>query len=200
MSIFFGYVNYFAYLCNAKGNSATKQKTNNMKRFNLRGTSANWGALKLEAQNTKTDERERRSEIPYGHKVTVHVVDNFYRLYDKRVRQILHGEISDADFTVLLDNLAKSRPDFVLFHDGHVVGYANIHRRRWFRRMQEEPKLRTFEFDVTLKSRVRVEDYNYESAVQQVYKAVDTANEMSEETETETLKVVNVEEIRIDDI
>jgi hypothetical protein len=172
-----------------------------MKRFNLRGQTANWSALKVEALNTKTEERESRSEIPYGHKVTVRVVNNYYRVYDKRVRQILHGEISDSDSTEIIRRLAgKHRPDFVLFHDGKVVGTANIHRRGWFRRMQEEPKPRTFEFDVTLKTRVRVEDYDYESAVQQVYDTVDNANAISAEGENDTFKVVDIEEVRINEI
>ena len=165
-----------------------------MKRFNLRGQSANWGALKVEALNTKTEERESRSEIPYGHKVTVRVVNNYYRVYDRRVRQILYGEISEADNAEIIRRLAgKHRPDFVLFHNGKVVGTANIHRRGWFRRMQEKPKLKIFDFKVGLECYARVEDYDYDSAVRQVYEAVDVANEMSEDN---TFKVVNIEQVQ----
>lgn len=101
-----------------------------MKRFSLRGTSANWDALKVEALNTTTEERESRSAIPYGMKMSVRVVNNYYRVYDKNVRQILHGEISAEDNAELLARLTKShRPDFILFHEGKVVGVANLHHR-----------------------------------------------------------------------
>jgi len=166
-----------------------------MKRFNLRGQSANWDALKVEAHNTKTDERENRSEIPYGHKITVHVVNNFYRVYDRNVRQILYGEISDADTDILLNRLVgKHRPDYVLFHEGHVVGFANIHRRRWFRRQQEEAKkMKTYNLDVLLRSHVSVEAHSFEEAKEMVEQAVANANEYGEEAEN--LSVISVEEI-----
>ena len=68
-----------------------------MKRFSLRGNSANWDALKVEALNTKTEERVNRSEIPYGHKIVVRVVNNFYRVYDKMNHKIIADLICFAD-------------------------------------------------------------------------------------------------------
>lgn len=166
-----------------------------MKRFNLRGNTANWSALKVEALNTKTEERETRSEIPYGHKVVVRVVDNYYRVYDKRVRQILHGEMSEKDTAEILKRLtADKRPDFILFHDGKVVGTANIHRRHWFRKQQEEPKLKTFNLEVGLKAKIEVEAYSQEEAEQLVYDAVERANQFKVDIGKEpTFEVTNIE-------
>lgn len=155
-----------------------------MKRFNLRGHSANWEALKVEALNTKTEEYETRSDIKHGYRVTVHVVNNFYRVYDKKVHQILHGEISDEDNLKIIHRIAKAkRPDFILFHEGKVVGFANYHRRGWLRRLQEQPKLKTFHLEVGLTAKVDVEAYSREEAEQQVYEAVEQANNLREEGE-----------------
>lgn len=164
-----------------------------MKRFNLRGNTANWSALKVEALNTKTEERETRSEIPYGHKVVVRVVDNYYRVYDKRVRQILHGEMSEKDTAEILKRLtANKRPDFILFHDGKVVGTANIHRRHWFRKQQEEPKLKTFNLEIGMKAKIEVEAYSQEEAEQLVYDAVERANHGDQPT----FEVTNIEVVQ----
>ena len=167
-----------------------------MKRFNLRGNSANWDALKVSALNTKTEEHENRSEIPYGMKITVRVVSNYYRVTDKRVRQILHGEISSADNAELIARLTrKHRPDFILFHNGEVIGVANYHRRGWYRRMLEEQnKPKTYEFEVTLKSKVSVEAKNYDDAVQYVSAAVENANTATEDGNG-NLEVVDLEDI-----
>lgn len=155
-----------------------------MKRFNLRGHSANWEALKVEALNTKTEEHENRSEIPHGMRITVRVVNNYYRVYDKRVRQILYGEISTEDNAELLARLTREhRPDFILFHEGKVVGFANYHRRGWLRRLQEQPKLKTFHLEVGLTAKVDVEAYSREEAEQQVYEAIEQANKLREEGE-----------------
>lgn len=165
------------------GNSATKPQTlkREMKRFSLRGNSANWDALKVEALNTETEERVNRSEIPYGHKIVVRVVNNFYRVYDKNVRQILHGEISEKDNAELVARLTRThRPHFILYHNGVVVGVANYHRRNWFRKMQEEPK--EYELEVTLKTRVKVLAKSYEEAEQSVYDATELVNEVESET------------------
>ena len=166
-----------------------------MKRFNLRGTTANWDALKVSALNTNTEEHENRSEIPYGMKVTVRVVNNFYRVYDKRVRQILHGEISAEDKAELISRLTrKYRPDFILFHEGVVVGTANMHRQGWYRRLQEEAKkIKTYKLDVLLRSQVTVEAHNFDEAKEMVEQAVANANEYGEEAEN--LSVISVEEI-----
>lgn len=169
-----------------------------MKRFNLRGNTANWSALKVEALNTKTEERETRSEIPYGHKVVVRVVDNYYRVYDKRVRQILYGEMSEKDTAEILKRLtANKRPDFILFHDGKVVGTANIHRRHWFRKQQEEPKLKTFNLEVGMKVKTEVEAYSQEEAVQLVYEAVERVNQFNVEIGNQpTFEVTNIEVVQ----
>lgn len=151
-----------------------------MKRFSLRGNSANWDALKVEALNTETEERVNRSEIPYGHKIVVRVVNNFYRVYDKNVRQILHGEISEKDTAELIARLSAHRPHFILYHNGVVVGVANYHRRNWFRKMQEEPK--EYELEVTLKTRVMVPAKSYEEAKQKVYDATELVNKVECET------------------
>lgn len=166
-----------------------------MKRFNLRGHSANWGALKVEALNTKTVERESHSEIPHGMRITVRVVNNFYRVYDRNVRQILHGEISAEDRAELISRLTVTkRPDFILFHEGKVVGTANYHRRGWLRRLQEAPKLKTYHVQVELKANVDVEAYSQEEAEQMVYEAVEQANSLHEEGELEsTFEVTNIE-------
>lgn len=169
-----------------------------MKRFNLRGNTANWSALKVEALNTKTEERETRSEIPYGHKVVVRVVNNYYRVYDKHVRQILYGEISDKDSAEILKRVtADKRPDFILFHDGKVVGTANIHRRHWFRKQQEEPKLKTFNFEVGMKAKIEVEAYSQEEAEQMVYDAVERVNQFKVDIgEEPTFEVINIEVVQ----
>lgn len=162
-----------------------------MKRFNLRGNSANWEALKVSALNTKTEQNESRSEIPYGHKITVRVVNNFYRLYDKRVRQILHGEISTEDNAFILARLTKARrPDFILFHDGKVIGIANIHRCRWYRREQEMPK--TFSVNATINCVANVEARNEEEAKALVEAAINGANEVSEAENITRFEVVDI--------
>jgi len=169
-----------------------------MKRFNLRGHSANWAALKVEALNTKSEERETRSEIPHGYRVTVRVVDNFYRVYDRNVRQILHGVISEKDKAEILNRVtANKRPDFILFHEGKVVGTANYHRRGWLRRLQEQPKLKTYHLEVGLAARVDVEAYSREEAEQKIYEAVENANKLHEDGELEsTFEVVTIEEVQ----
>ena len=165
-----------------------------MKRFNLRGQSANWGALKVNALNTNTNELENRSEIPYGHKVTVRVVDNYYRVYDRNVRQILYGEISDADYAEIIGRLSgKHRPDFILFHEGKVIGTANIHRRGWYRRMQERPKPQDFEFNVTLRANVKVNALTFEDATRQIYEAVENANKVCDDGNN--LEIVSIEKL-----
>lgn len=148
-----------------------------MKRFNLRGTTANWDALRVSALNTKTEKTETRSEIPYGMKVTVRVVNNYYRVTDKRVRQILHGEISTEDNAELIARLTRPhRPDFILFHDGEVIGTANYHRRNWLRRQQEDAKkLKTFEVTATLDTKVAVQAYTEEEAKSFVESAIEEA-------------------------
>lgn len=153
-----------------------------MKRFNLRGNTANWDALKVSALNTKTEEHENRSEIPYGHKITVRVASNYYRVYDKRVRQILHGEISNEDNAELVARLTRThRPDFILFHEGQVVGVANYHRRGWFRKMQEEAnKLKTYKVTAYLKATAEVQAYSEEEARNAVTEAISAANKLSE--------------------
>jgi len=101
-----------------------------MKVFRLHGNTANWSALKLEALNTATEEKVSATPIPHDMKIRVHVVNNFYRVYDKEVRQILHGEISTEDNAELLARLTRAkRPAFILFHNGVVVGYATLHHR-----------------------------------------------------------------------
>ena len=169
-----------------------------MKRFNLRGNTANWSALKVEALNTKTEEHETRSEIPYGYKVVVRVVNNYYRVYDKNVRQILHGEISEEDTAEILKRVtAEKRPDFILFHDGKVVGTANYHRRRWFRKEQEAPKLKTFNLEVGLKAKVEVEAYTQEEAEQLVHEAVERVNQLNVEIGSQpTFEVTNIEVVQ----
>jgi len=164
-----------------------------MKRFNLRGNSANWDALRVSALNTKTEEHENRSEIPYGHKITVRVVDNYYRVYDKRVRQILHGETSTEDNAEIIARLTrKHRPDFILFHDGKVVGTANYHRKAWYRKMQEDAnRVKTYNLDVLLRSQISVQAHNIEEAKQAVYEAVENANMLTEDDAT--LDVVSIE-------
>ena len=152
-----------------------------MKRFNLRGNSANWGALKVSALNTKTEEHETSSEIPYGMKITVRVVNNYYRVTDKRVRQILHGEISTEDNQELISRLTRThRPDFILFHNGEVVGTANYHRKGWLRREQEEAKrLKTYEVTANLTVTTKIEAHSEEEARQIVLNAVNEANEQN---------------------
>lgn len=154
-----------------------------MKRFNLRGHSANWSALKVSALNTKTKEHETRSEIPYGMKITVRVVNNYYRVYDKRVRQILHGEMSTEDNAELIARLTrKHRPDFILFHDGAVVGVANYHRRGWFRREQEEAeKLKTYTITAHLIATTDVVAHSEEEAKQVILNAIEDANKQTED-------------------
>jgi hypothetical protein len=101
-----------------------------MKKFSLKGNTAIWDALKVVALNTATDEKETRSAIPTDKRLVVNVVNNYYRVYDKNVRQILHGEISEEDNTKVISRLTKSnRPDFVLFHEGKIVGWASFHRK-----------------------------------------------------------------------
>lgn len=153
-----------------------------MKRFNLRGNTANWDALKVSALNTKTEEHENRSEIPYGMKITVRVVSNYYRVTDKRVRQILHGEISTEDNAELIARLTrKHRPDFILFHEGKVVGTANYHRRNWLRREQEEAKrLKTYEVTTTLEAKALVEAHSEEEAKQLILNAIENANALND--------------------
>ena len=163
-----------------------------MKRFNLRGNTANWGALRVSALNTKTEEHENCSEIPYGMKITVRVVNNFYRVTDKRVRQILHGEMSADDNAELIARLTrKHRPDFILCHDGKVVGTANYHRKAWYRKMQEEANMvKTYNLDVLLRSKVIVQAHNIEDAKQAVYEAVENANMFTDDDTT--LDVVSI--------
>lgn len=184
------------YLCSAENKRQYCHKTQNlksMKRFNLRGNSANWDALRVSALNTKTEEQENRSEIPYGHKITVRVVDNYYRVYDKRVRQILHGEISTEDNAEIIARLTrKHRPDFILFHDGKVVGTANYHRKAWYRKMQEQPKLKTYNLDVLLRSQVSVDAYSLEDAKQKVYEAAENAKVLTDGN----LEVISAEEFK----
>ena len=169
-----------------------------MKRFNLSGNTANWDALKVSALNTKTEEHENRSEIPYGHKITVRVVNNYYRVYDKRVRQILYGEISAEDNAELIARLTRThRPDFILFHEGKVVGTANYHRRGWFRRMQEEAKrLKTYEVTAWLKATAKVQAYSAEEAENAVKDAVVTANEQADCGEG-NFEVVQIEVVKL---
>lgn len=101
-----------------------------MKRFRLHGNTAIWDALKVVALNTTTEQNETRSAIPSDMKVSVHVVDNFYRVYDRAVRQILHGEISAEDNAEIISRIsAAKRPTFILFHENKVVGWANLHHR-----------------------------------------------------------------------
>lgn len=112
-----------------------------MKRFRLHGNTANWGALKVSALDTNEGEFVSLTPIPSDMKVSVRVVNNYYRVYDKQVRQILHGEISAEDTAEILRRTsAPKRPDFILYHDGVVVGFANLHHRH---------RLKTYKGNIT---------------------------------------------------
>ena len=112
-----------------------------MKRFRLHGNTAIWDALKVVALNTTTEQKETRTAIPSDMKVSVHVVDNYYRVYDKKVREILHGEISTADNAEIISRIsAPKRPTFILFHEDKVVGWANLHHRH---------RIKTYKGDIT---------------------------------------------------
>lgn len=170
--------------------SQTNKNQQKMKKFSLRGNTANWSALKVEALNTNTEERETSSAIPYGHKVVVRVVNNFYRVYDKNVRQILHGEISTEDNAFILARLTKARrPDFVLFHDGKVIGIANIHRRRWYR---EATTPKDYHFNVTLDCKVKVTALNREEAIAKIHEAVENVNANNITEDTSDFSVVDI--------
>ena len=102
-----------------------------MKKFRLHGNTANWDALKVVALNTTTEQNETRTSIPSDMKMYVHVVNNYYRVYDKNVRQILHGEVSYEDNAEMLERFtsATRKPAFALYHNGVVVGFATLHHR-----------------------------------------------------------------------
>ena len=81
-----------------------------MKRFNLRGTTAQWDRLNVLALNTKTGKTESATEMPKGKFLTVHIGTK---------------EDSELAFT-----MAKER-DYALMRDGEVIGWATFHRRRY---------------------------------------------------------------------
>jgi hypothetical protein len=141
-----------------KKKQPTNQQTKeSMKRFSLRGNTANWGALKVKALNTATEENELCSVIPAGMKMSVRVVNNYYRVYDKNVRQILHGEISATDTEEILNRLTQSkRPDFILFHEGRVIGFANLHHRHRLKKYTATATITT-EMPIEVKARTTEE-------------------------------------------
>lgn len=81
-----------------------------MKKFNLRGTTANWDKLNVLALNTKTGKTETTTEMPKGKFLTVHICTE------------------DESETAM--RMAKER-DYALLRNGVVIGWATFHRKRY---------------------------------------------------------------------
>lgn len=103
-----------------------------MKKFKLHGNTAYWNKLTLSALNLNTLENDATSPIPEEKRVWVNVVDNLYKVEDTAIREILKGEISDADKDAILTTIRTGNPDFILSLEGKVVGYANYHYRNGY--------------------------------------------------------------------
>lgn len=103
-----------------------------MKNFKLHGNTAYWNKLTLSALNLNTLENDATSPIPEEKRVWVNVVDNLYKVEDTAIREILKGEISDADKDAILTTIRTGNPDFILSLEGKVVGYANYHYRNGY--------------------------------------------------------------------
>lgn len=103
-----------------------------MKKFKLHGNTAYWNKLTLSALNLNTLESDATSPIPEEKRVWVNVVDNLYKVEDTAIREILKGEISDADKDAILTAIRTGSPDFILSLEGKVVGYANYHYRNGY--------------------------------------------------------------------
>lgn len=108
------------------------QKEKAMKKFKLHGNTAYWNKLTLSALNLNTLENDATSPIPEEKRVWVNVVDNLYKVEDTAIREILKGEISDADKDAILTTIRTGNPDFILSLEGKVVGYANYHYRNGY--------------------------------------------------------------------
>ena len=100
-----------------------------MKRFRLSGHTANWiDGLRMTALNLSTLAEEISTPIPADKRMYLNVASNVYHVEDAR-REVLDGEISDADKDFILTKIKAQTPNFLLTLDGKVVGYANLHSR-----------------------------------------------------------------------
>ena len=100
-----------------------------MKRFKLSGNSANWNnGLRMSALNLATLTEEVSTPIPSDSRMFVSVANNIFHVNDAR-REVISGEITDADKNAILSRVKNDTPDFLLTLEDKVVGYACLHYR-----------------------------------------------------------------------
>ena len=132
----------------------TETNTKNMKRFNLSGNTANWNnGLRMSALNLATLTEEVSTPIPADSCMLVSVANNIFHVNDVR-REVISGEIADADKNAILSRIKYDTPDFLLTLEDKVVGYACLHYRKDGTRVNE-PVL-----DEVSKGQLDALDYN----------------------------------------
>lgn len=125
-----------------------------MKRFLLSGNSANWNnGLRMSALNLATLTEEVSTPIPADLRMFVSVANNIFHVNDAR-REVISGEIADADKNAILSRIKYDTPDFLLTLENRVVGYACLHYRTDGTRVNE-PVL-----DEVSKGQLDALDYN----------------------------------------
>lgn len=108
-----------------------------MKRFKLSGNSANWNnGLRMSALNLATLTEEVSTPIPSDSRMFVSVANNIFHVDDAR-REVISGEITDADKNAILSRVKNDTPDFLLTLEDKVVGYACLHYRTNGQRVNE---------------------------------------------------------------
>jgi len=125
-----------------------------MKRFRLNGNSANWNnGLRMSALNLATLMEEVSTPIPADLRMFVSVANNIFHVNDTR-REVISGEIADADKNAILSRIKNDTPDFLLTLEDRVVGYACLHYRK------DGTRVNAPALDETSKTQLDALDYN----------------------------------------